>query len=689
MTQPTFEQTEGGLAVVDPIERHRYVLSTGATQLTVIEPSRFLFPVESAVSIRTDGITLPSVVSIHVRDERGAVVARAEHHAAEQLPSEAYIIEVSAPVKLYFRVEAALDITADAEGMTIGFDGEREVLIGARSHHEQPAATVRTPAEPEAMMAAISTFGSALKTTTPERSYPTLRGHPPTVELGDSLDLAGLEPPDTGVTIEIPPEYESIYAVAPLSYYLGATVEPGPKPLLRTDRGFEHSLAGPQGFEQTVARTLKQTFFLDCLTRTEGLYPVDLHERRVLEGKLGLDFPTLYEQPLAAQLETYLSIPYRTIAEHVPTWKLTADIAATAESIEYLPFVVSDLAVVRSVNPVINPGETAMASDVEGETTPEPSDEGGGFVNEPDIDTEEPFVRPEPADSLEQTWIGEGTPLGASKASLTAYRNRLERTPAEGDIEITVVCNDAAMDDERAVEASYGERADLPFDVTVAHDLTTDELADELAARTDFLHYIGHVDSEGFACTDGRLDARQLDSVGVDAFLLNACQSYRQGMALIEAGAIGGIVTISDILNSEGSKMGRALARLLNTGFPLGSALEIARGESIMGGEYLVVGDEGLAITQVNGGTPNLSKISRDNTGFQLKFKTYPTSQRGIGSLVIPLLEDNSEYYLSSGKIRIFDILGSTLEKFFSIENMPVKFEGHLYWSDRIKMCDF
>ncbi|GAA0467630.1 hypothetical protein MUK72_05800 [Halococcus dombrowskii] len=670
-----FEQTEGGLAVVDPVERHRYELATGATRPTAVEPSRFLFPVESAVSVRTDKITLPSVVSVHVRDESGVVVARAEHHAEEQLPAGEYIVEVSAPVKLYFRVEAALGITADAKGMAIEFEGEREVLIGARSHHERPATTVQTPADPEAMMEAISTFGSALKTTTPERSYPTLRGHPPTVELGDSLDLAGLEPPDTGVTIEVPPEYESIYAIAPLAYYLGATVESGADPLLRTDRGFEQSLAGSQGFEQTVARTLKQTFFLDCLTRTEGLYPVDLHERRVLEGELGLDFPTLYEQPLAAQLETYLSIPYRTIAEHLPTWKLTANVAATPASIEHLPFVVADLAVVRSVNPATSPGE--MASAVERATN-----EGGRFVDGPAaIDIQEPFVRPEPVDSLEQTWIGEGTPLGASKASLAAYRNRLERTPAEGDIEITVVCNDAAMDDERVVEASYGERADLPFDVTVAHDLTTDELADVLAARTDFLHYIGHVDDEGFACADGRLDARQLDSVGVDAFLLNACQSYRQGMALIEAGAIGGIVTISDILNSEGAKMGRALARLLNAGFPLGSALEIARSESIMGDEYLVVGDGEIAIAQAAHLQPNLCEIERSDNSFRATYKTFPTSWDGIGTVVRPEIGDNTDHYISSGDVESFDVTEEELLEFLSLEDIPVIVREKLNWS--------
>jgi hypothetical protein len=35
----------------------------------------------------------------------------------------------------------------------------------------------------------------------------------------------------------------------------------------------------------------------------------------------------------------------------------------------------------------------------------------------------------------------------------------------------------------------------------------------------DFLHYIGHIDADGFECRDGRLDVRTLDRVGVDAFL--------------------------------------------------------------------------------------------------------------------------------------------------------------------------
>ncbi|WP_273836693.1 hypothetical protein [Halococcus sp. PRR34] len=691
---PSFEPVDGGagIAVVDSIERHRYALTTPESVAPrPADTDRFRFPVENAVAIRTSAISLPSVISVHARDESGAIVAQAEHFASEELPHGKYTIELSAPIKLYCRVESTVSVRADIEGMTIEFDDATEVVVGARSHHERPAATVTATTDPEDLMAAISTFGSALKTTSPERSYPTLRGHPPTIELGDELDLAGLEPPETGVTIEVPPEYRSIFVVAPLAYYLGARVRPGDEPRIRTDHGLEYSLDGPSGFERTVERTLKQTFFLDCLARTEGLYPVALHEREAVEADVGLDFAALYDRPLAERLDAYLDVPFAAIEEYLPEWKLTSHVEPTPTSVETLPFVVDDLAVVRSASTESVERSNALMFD----DGVEAARREAGFTRgasatasttrstnpDPNTDADLEFVSPETTDSLEEAWVGAGMPLGASKASVEAYRNRLDRTPVDGDIDITVVCNDADMAEERdLIEDVYGDRDELPFDVSLHRDLTTAELEDVLSARTDFLHYIGHVDDGGFECANGALDVNTLDTVGVDAFLLNACQSYRQGMALIEAGSIGGIATLTDVLNSEAVRMGRTLARLLNAGFPLQSALNIARGESIMGDEYLVVGDGGLAIAQPAGAHPNLLEIERNSELFCVEMEIYPTSRRGVGSIVIPLIE-NDTYHLSPGRIVFSELSGNELQEFLNLENVPVKMDGKLLWS--------
>lgn len=160
-------------------------------------------------------------------------------------------------------------MSADLKRTRLAFE-ESEVVFGARSHHTRPAVIITTTTDSEDLMRTVTAFDSALKTTSPERAYPTLRGNPPTVELGEELDIpGGLAPPATGITIELPPACKYVYPVAALAYYLGAEVTPSNEPLIRTDEGFTLPL-GPNEFERRVERTLKQVFFLDYLTRTEG-----------------------------------------------------------------------------------------------------------------------------------------------------------------------------------------------------------------------------------------------------------------------------------------------------------------------------------------------------------------------------------------------------------------------------------
>lgn len=689
------DETETGIEVVDPIERHRVTL--GTSQSVSPEPTSdvpFRFPVDATVAIETAELNLSSVMLAYVRDDAGEILAAAEHFAAEELPEGAYTIELDAPIKLYLRVESSVAITADFEQMQIAFENETEVIIGARSRHEHPAATITTTTNPVDVMQAVAAFSSALKTTSPERSYPTLRGHPPTVEIGEQLHIPdGLTPPETGITIELPPTYASIYTLAPLAYYLGADLVPGEEPLLRTDSGFEYPLGTRGNFEATVERVLKHVFFMECLIRTEGLNPVDLHERRAVESVVdgNLDFTTLYAMSPAERLEASLDVPFAAIEEHIPEWKLTTHVEPVATSVETLPFLVNDLAVIRTPN-----SQSAAASR---EETPAPIAlpagiaEGDGFTRSTSANTQSQtvgdvsYVEPEVTESLEQAWVGDGTPIGASKATTAAYHNRLVRTPNEGDIAITVVCNDTEMDDERGlIDDVYGDRSDLPFSMTVRHDLTTAELRDVLATPADFLHYIGHIDRDGFACMDGKLDATTLDSVAVDAFLLNACQSYEQGMALIDTGAIGGIVTLTDVINSGAVRIGQMLAHLLNCGFPLRPALELARGQSFVGGQYLVIGDGGLAITQVDGGTPHLYEIESQEESFRVGIETFPTTQLGMGTLIVPGIEHNERYYLSSNTIETFELSVDELEQLITRENAPVRIDGKLCWTNEVNV---
>ena len=507
------------------------------------------------------------------------------------------------------------------------------------------------------------------------------------IELGDELSIPeGLSPPETGVEIAIPTDYQSVFVAAPLAYYVGATLVPGDHPVLRGENGFEHALDTARGFEAEVERVLKQVFFLDCLTRTEGYYPVELHERAEVERLVDLDFTDLYQCSLTEQLEAYLDVPYSILEPYLPDWKLTSHVELTPTSIETLPFVVNDLAVVRTPR-----AQEVTPSEIEAAAVDE-------FFRDGDFTrstSESPalsqsFMQPEASGALEDAWIGSDTPIGASKTTAEAFRNRLGRTPTDGEITITVVCNDVGMDEEQiAVHNVYGSREELPFDVTIRENLTTAELRDELARERDFFHYIGHIDAAGFQCTDGALDATTLETVGVDAFFLNACASYEQGLALIERGAIGGVVTLSDVINSGAMAIGQVMARLLNCGFPIHAALEVARGESLVGGQYTIVGDGGLAIAQAESVSPVLCEITTESDReFDLCMKTFATSNIGMGSLFMPFLNQSSGYYLSSGAIEEFSVTTEELEALFSLENVPVRIDGSLSWSDELKLRD-
>ncbi|WP_433624259.1 hypothetical protein [Halomicrococcus sp. NG-SE-24] len=685
--KPRFTTTERpGLGLFDPVQDRRFELETSSP----VDPSpvgtdRFRFPVDAAVEVAVDQLVLPYVVETYVRDPDGSPLVEAEHYAYEELPPDEYCLELHAPIKTFVRVDGEVTVASSVDRMEFDFGEETAVRVGARSYHERPAATVTTTADPEDLMAAVSTFGSALKTTSPERSFPTLRGHPPTVELGDDLAIPdGLDAPDTGVHIEVPTDRQSVYAVSTLAYYLGADVRPGERPRIVTADGFEHSLRTDRGFDAEVARVLQQVFLLDCLTRTEGLYPVDLHERQAVEDDVSLSFPDLYDAPSAERLAAYLSVPFDAVRDAVPTWRLAAHVTPDAENATLLPYLVDDLAVVRRADAQ---GRRRARSSM-----PSYVDE---FVRSVDrgrrARSDEPYVSPPETDALEQAWLGDGRVFGANELRRAAFEHRDRETTAD-DIDIDIVCNDERMREEVDVEdgALYGDRADLPFDVTVHANCSTETLAELLASETDFLHYVGHVEAGGFVCPDGVLDAESLDRTGARTFFLNGCNSYRQGVSLVENGSIGGIVTHGDVGNGGATAVGRLVARLLNAGFSLRSALAVVRERRIVANQYTVVGDGGVEVAQNESGIPVFYRVrSTDADGeYGVRIDTYPTSERGMGSLYIPYVGDVETHFIAGGPLPEFRIGADELGYYLQMEQFPVVLDGSFCWSTDLGVDD-
>ena len=680
-----FEETTtpAGLEVSDSIEQRRLQIETpGAVSADAVEPAEFCFPVDTTCRLETDDLTFNQLYSVTLHDATGRTEASFDAGETVRLEERPQFVGLSGPIKLYCRIDAPGTIDIGLTSIRIAIDRKTAIELGARSPHDQPVGTITVPRDVESMMDAVSARPSALKTTSPERTWPTLRGHPPLIELGDRLEIPdAVDRPDGDVTLTVPREYGAVYAAAPLAFFLGATVRPGDRPALETPR-FEHPLSTGRALEDEIADLLRRCFFLDCLVRTEGVFQYDLLERSALEDELPFSFADTYGLPLSHRLERYLEVPFESIDPYVPRWPLTAHVPAEPESATLLPFVVNELGIVREPR-----GRTP-------ESVPQP-ETGTGLVRSattyrsaPPRPDDSAFVVPSVTDeSVEHAWFGDDIPQRASKATIEAYRNQLDHRERSESIEILLVCNDARMIDEHdLLDGTYGNREDLPFEVRSEFGVDSGRLADLLAdGGYDFFHYIGHATEDGIRCPDGDLDVRSLDTVDVGVFFLNACRSYEQGLALTRRGAFGGVSTYADVINDQAVDAGETMARLLNRGFPLRGALEIARTNAGLGDQYLIVGDGSADIAQSDGGAPMVVELEpRGDNEFDFSVQSYSTKEFRLGTATASTLDSVADRHLTPGRTPVSRLTGNALREYLTWTELPILSEGSLRWNDGI-----
>lgn len=669
------------LEIWDPIERSSVGFGfPEAVEVRSSDSELFHFPVEHAVCVETGAIEFDSLQDVHIWTADGEFVAETTNGSPVELPQDTYLIDCSEGIKTYLWVDSSVAVRSDFFSTTIEFEPQTELHIGYRSMHDHPAAEIQVQADPYSVMDAVSYFGSALKTLSPERSYPTLRGHPPTISVGNSTEIPSeLSRPQSDIQLYCPPQYRYIFPAASLAYYSGATLVPSWNAcLVGPDWEYELGESGSaKAYDRDVARTLQHVFFLDCIVRTEGYYPTQLHERTELEKRHSFDIEALYDMSISDRIGRYLEIPFEDLVDLLPEWRLTADIQPDREYIKALPYLAGDLAAIRCP-------ELEVASN-----TKSAPDSVNDFLRDASTagTTERTFVDMPDAASVEHTWIGDADPIKIGKTTVQSFETRLSRElEREGDLEITIVVNDDAMTTERElIEDIFAALGERNVSVNIRRNLTTDAFRELLYSGVDFVHYVGHVTPDGIQCADGFFDARGFDGFSVDGFILNGCASYTQGHALVDAGCVGGVVTTSEVLNTPAVDIGAKFIRLLLDGFSLRSAIDIAREQRLVGNQYMVIGEGNLQIAEETNVTPFLCRI-RDNStdSFEVTIETYPTRNRDMGSVFIPHIPGIKKKYLSSGTVDTVKISRSKLERFLRPPSFPVIYQNSLMWSDEL-----
>ncbi|MEY7847688.1 hypothetical protein AB7C87_00570 [Natrarchaeobius sp. A-rgal3] len=616
------------------------------------------------------------------------------------LPAGEHVVDVDADIKTYLRFSgpARIERSAGFDSIVVSFPTRTPLQIGFRSRHELPAGTITVPDSPEDVAEALTHLSSAQKTAGPDRTYPTLRGHPPLFEPGDTLEIpehVRAETPNSGVELLVPPTYESLFVTAPLAYYLQATVRTLPDagvarepdyPRLRLPAVDVEKRLGPMPkLERDVERLLRKTFFLDSLVRNAGPYGTTLAATNLLAA-LDLDPTALYETSPQRRLSRYLDIPYAAIEHRLPDWHLSTYVEPGYDRVETFPFLLDRLSMIYTPRTSELDGKELVERSLEDFYRGSPVPSTGARASAGQVASVN-IVKPELRNGRVHGWLADGVPIDVFKCTPEAYRNRLDYVERTSDsISIQVVLNDPEMSGEHdSVAEIYRRRSEeLPMNVTVEESLRTAKLARIFEGDHDFVHYIGHCETDGLRCSDGYLSTSSLDRCNAQTFFLNACGSFFEGQTLIEKGSVAGAVTFTKVLNDHAVKVGSTFAKLLVHGFSIERAMRLARRRIMMGKDYAVVGDGTHSLIQGEHRLPTtvtIEELEETEDEFLVTFDCYST--RITGAYYFPHTADNEYAYLC-GRESSFRLSRSELASVLEETEASVIYDGDVSWSEEL-----
>lgn len=647
-----------GIAIRDTVDGATSRLLT-ADDPTITPTDRDLIaPVDTTVRLDgVDSLRIPFWVDVFARTPDGTIVDSWDDSATVRVPDAGALEIGGLDVKTYLAVDSGGLVAHDRDDHVLVEPGDGQLVVGARSMHSSPAATITVSDSLDDLATAVSHLSASLKTLSPERSFPTLRGHPPRLERGDDLHVPDdLPRPDSGITITVPRERMAIAAITPLAFYTGAEVQFGQEATLTAG---DDSFALDHGsIHETATDFLQRLLTLDCIVRTEGLYQVDLAERARIETDLPWEPAALYDADLETRTQRYLAVDRETVAPAIPRWQQTMDIEPTADTVPALPYAAHNLAAVR-------PAPAGVAAD------------GGTDTLARGAAAPEQYLTLEPTDAVDHLYVGERIPTSGTKIRPEDFAP--DHTPQADPLEVSVVVNDERMREEASVSEIYESRDWYTIETTVREHVLTDELREIIASDRTLLHYIGHIDEDGFECPDGHLHVDDAMRVGIDVAVLNACQSMDQAYRLVRNGAVSALGSLDRVHSGAATEYGLSVARCLSRGYSVNQTQYILQEGTIIANGYIVLGDGRQSIISNEGAFPHISRISQNTSdSYELTYEVL--SQHTPGALSTHVLSKDTRY-IDQGSTGTWHLPLDNLLDAISHDLHPVLIDKSLHWS--------
>jgi len=567
----SFSLSAGELTVRDEAGGGNLTVAVeGADSLTPASDAWFDVPVDDAVSVETSSIRFENLLSVFLRDDDGTEHGKVTVEPFE-IDSYGTFIDVNAALKLLIYVERGtirgrvVENDDRPSDTVISFETPTQVVIGARSTHEVPVTSITVTEDPADLMDAVSLLGASVKEWSAERSWPTLRGHPPAIELGAARDIPdSLSVPDTGVTIGTPPDTASIFRVAPLSHYLGADLVPNDRAELRLGSKHAEPLGTGRDLEASVDELLARCLLLDSLVRIGGYYSIPRLEYDELAPELPFYPPELYGESIDQQLLEYLEVPLDKLRPYLPEWSVEATLRPDATDVEVLPYVQHALGRVRVTEdgaPPTRSGGTAALS-----TTRKP--------------------RP-----------------GVASVTPGAWEQAIDwDRPATEEASLLFV-DDGPDASEAFTKAAWEQfRGGPPRTATCGRTLSTASLRQQLAEGHLYVNYAGGVTSEGLVCTDGVLPFREIPDGAIGVLSI----AWRDGD--IPESLRDAAVVVALAADPFDSAEARRFGKLLSLGFSPAVGADIARIDDCV----RFVGDASRSfVNRQSGSPPTLLRIEQ------------------------------------------------------------------------------
>lgn len=594
------------------------------------------------------------------------------------LPEGNHLIKIENYISTYLRTNSSVEISRNEKGeLLIKFPKKTDSTLGFKARNDQPKKSISVHPSCLGVSQAINKISLDEKIG-PERSFPSIRDHPPLFKINTQND------PDSEIIstrdnssklLELPNSIDYVFTAATFAYYTNSTIilikDTKPR-LVDKKENILYEFDEFPKFPEQICLLLKKIFDLDCLTREEGKYKSNVIEKRIA-NKLNYNLKSLYQSTPLERFKKYLSIDYDEIDGIFPQWHYTICIDSSIENITSLPYIINKLSY------AIQPKGNELTRKGIIDATLENS---RGLRDKKDFEVINPSL-PGPLKSQFVTWCHKGVPMVGIKSTpswLTKYKNDI----SEPIPNVAVVLNDFSMNMElKEVNNIYNDKS-INFgsiNVDVFNNVSASKLKNILKNNYELVHFIGHCDSEGLICDIDILRPDDIDFVNSKIFFLNACNSYEVGLSLIEKGSIGGVATINKILDSSALKVGVLFSRLITSGYPIDKALELSQ-KSFLVKNYLPMGEGSYDIFQGETNSPSEYHLDKlGNNDFEVTIRTPQINSKG--GICQTYFSNVTKQCLSGNSIQ-FLINKKQLEKGLRNLDAPMLFQGEWYWCDQI-----